>query len=129
MSPLMGEVKPWEEVRLSQVTTLLDGDEEGAREVLKLFLDELARYQIDVARISSSQEAGHLLHRLRGAVLALGMPGLGQALSDLEQAATASKTFDSKLSEILLPLLLRLRQDTQGELTSCGPTAKAKVNG
>jgi len=105
-----------EAVSLARLTALLEGDVEGSREVLRLFLEELPRVGEALREANSPKELARALHRFRGSLLSLGLRSTADYLGTLEANAQAAKVFDATIAESVCTLIPDLVEETKREL-------------
>jgi HPt (histidine-containing phosphotransfer) domain-containing protein len=105
-----------EAVSLARLTALLEGDAEGGREVLGLFLEELPRFGEALQQAKSPKELARALHRFRGSLLSLGLRSTADYLGELETKANAATVLDASVAESICALIPELVTQTKREL-------------
>lgn len=114
----MQEGQKRETVSRDRLAVLLGGDEQGANEILGLFLAEIPRFQQGFAVATSPPQFARLVHRLRGSLLSLGLTTDAARLAAIELAAQDGETIDGDAVSWIAALLPALAAETQQELAA-----------
>lgn len=107
-----------ESVSRARLAGLLGGDEEGAREVLGLFLAEIPRFQDAFATAMSPPQFVRLVHRLRGSLLSLGLLSDAARLAAIESDGQDAQSIDREALDWIGALLPTLASETEQQLGS-----------